>query len=88
MAVRVDEGSGADRAGIRAGTDEVVVAGESYRLGGDIIVEIEGKPVRTPAELREAISAKKPGDKVTIEAYRGDDKRSFELTLGPQPARG
>jgi S1-C subfamily serine protease len=88
MAVRVYEGSGADRAGMRAGTDEVVVAGESYRLGGDIIVEIEGKPVRTPAELREAISAKRPGDKVTIEAYRGDDKRSFEVTLGRQPADG
>ena len=88
MVVRVYEGSGADREGIRAGTDEVVVAGESYRLGGDLIVEIDGKPVRTPAELRDAISEKKPGDKVTVEAYRGGEKQSFEVTLGRQPARG
>jgi S1-C subfamily serine protease len=88
LVVRVYEGGGADRAGIRAGADEVVVAGESYRLGGDIIVAIDGKPVRTPEELREAISAKKPGDKVTIEAYRGDAKRSFEVELGRQPAGG
>jgi S1-C subfamily serine protease len=87
MVVRVFEGSGADRAAIRAGTDEVVVAGESYRLGGDIIVELDGKPVRSAAELREAISAKKPGDEVTVEAFRGDDLRRFVVTLGAQPAR-
>jgi S1-C subfamily serine protease len=87
MVVSVFEGSGADRAAIRAGTDEVVVAGQSYRLGGDIIVKIDGKPVRTAAELREAISAKKPGDEVTVEAFRGDDLRRFVVTLGAQPAR-
>jgi S1-C subfamily serine protease len=87
IVVSVFDGSGADRAAIRAGTDEVVVAGQSYRLGGDIIVRIDGKPVRTAAELREAISAKKPGDKVTVEAFRGDDLRRFVVTLGAQPAR-
>jgi S1-C subfamily serine protease len=86
LVVRVYEGSAAADGGIRAGTDEVVVAGESYRLGGDIIVEIDGRPARSPEDLREAISAKKPGDKVSIAAYRGDEKRSFEVTLGRQPA--
>jgi S1-C subfamily serine protease len=85
LVVRVFEGSGADSAGIRAGTDEVVVAGESYRLGGDIIVQVDGKPVRSAEELREAVSAKEPGDEVKIEAYRGEDRRSFEVTLGRQP---
>ena len=87
IVVSVFDGSGADRAAIRAGTDEVVVAGQSYRLGGDIIVRIDGNPVRTAAELRETISAKKPGDKVTVEAFRGDDLRRFVVTLGAQPAR-
>ena len=86
LVVRVYEGSGAEDAGLRPGTDEVVVAGESYRLGGDIIVEVDGMTVRSPQDLREAISARKPGDKIRIEAYRGDDKRSFEVTLGKQPA--
>jgi S1-C subfamily serine protease len=82
LVVRVIEGSGADKAGLRAGTTEVVVAGESYLLGGDIIVEIDGKPATTAEDLREAVSAKKPGEKIDIEAYRGDDTRSFEVTLG------
>ena len=88
MVVRVYGGSGAADAAIGAGTDEVVVAGQSYRLGGDIITKIDGKPVRTAAELREAIAAKKPGDKVTIEGFRGNDPRRLVVTLGAQPARG
>jgi S1-C subfamily serine protease len=86
LVVRVFEGSGADKAGLRAGTTDVVVSGQSYRLGGDVIVKIDGRAVRTPEELSYAVSAKKPGDKVTIEAYRGNDKRNFAVTLGQRPA--
>jgi len=87
MIVRVYDSSGANKAGLRPGTDEVVVSGESYLLGGDILVAIDGREIATPEDLREEISARKPGDKLTIEAYRGTDKRSFEVTLGRQPAR-
>jgi S1-C subfamily serine protease len=82
---RVYAASGAQRAGIRAGVTEVVVAGQSYRLGGDVIVAVDGTPVAAPEDLREAIAAKKPGDKLSIEAYRGKEKRTFEVTLGRQP---
>ena len=88
LVVRVFAGSGAAQAGLKAGTTEVVVAGESYRLGGDVIVEADGKSVTTPEELREAVSAKKPGEKLRIEAYRGEDKRTFDVTLGRQPQQG
>jgi S1-C subfamily serine protease len=88
LVVRVFAGSGAAQAGLKAGTTEVVVAGESYRLGGDVIVEADGKSVTTPEELREAVSAKKPGEKLRIEAHRGDDKRTFDVTLGRQPQQG
>ena len=87
MVVRVYQGSGANQADLRAGTDDVVVAGESYRVGGDIIVEIDGAPVAAAEDLRDAISAKRPGDKIDVKAYRGDEERSFVVTLGPQPTR-
>ncbi len=87
MVVRVFDSSGADRAGLRAGTNEVVVSGESYLLGGDILVAVDGRQVASGEDLRDVISAKKPGDQLTIEAYRGTEKRSFEVTLGRQPAR-
>jgi S1-C subfamily serine protease len=63
----------------------VVVSGPSYRLGGDIIVEVDGKRVTESGDLREAIAGKRPGDKVEIKAFRGDDERDFEVTLGRQP---
>jgi putative serine protease PepD len=85
LVVRVYDGSGAAKAGLRAGTREVVVAGQSYRLGGDFIVEIDGKPVSESQDLRRAIMGKQVGDKITLEAYRGDVKRSFDVTLGRQP---
>jgi S1-C subfamily serine protease len=88
LVIRVFDGSGAEEAGLRAGTTEVVVAGESYLLGGDIIVEVDDKKVARTDDLREAVSAKKPGDRLKVEAYRGDEKRSFEVTLGKQPQQG
>ena len=88
MLIRVYDGSGAAKAGLKAGTTEVVVAGESYLLGGDVIVKVDGESVQTPEDLREAVSAKRPGDKIKVEAYRGDDKRSFDVTLGRQPQQG
>jgi S1-C subfamily serine protease len=39
----------------------------------------------SPEDLREAISAKEPDDQVKIEAYRGDERRTFEVRLGRQP---
>jgi putative serine protease PepD len=87
MVVRVFDSSAADKAGLRAGTNEVVVSGETYLLGGDILVAVDGREVASGEDLRDVISAKKPGDKLTIEAYRGTEKRSFEVTLGRQPAQ-
>ena len=37
--------------------------------GPDIITEIEGTPVRSPADLRKAISAQKPGSIVSLRVY-------------------
>ena len=86
LVVRVYENSGAAGAEMQAGTREVVIDGQSYLLGGDFIVEIDGKPVSQAEDLRKAIMGKKVGDEITIEAYRGDEKRSFDVKLGRQPA--
>ena len=40
---------------------------------------------RLPATSSNAIADKKPGDKVEIEYYRGDDKKTVEVTLGKRP---
>jgi putative serine protease PepD len=81
----VTTGSGADRAGLKGGERQVVVAGETYVLGGDIIVSLDGARISSLEQLRDAIAAHKPGDKVTLVIYRDANKTSVTVTLGRQP---
>ena len=83
----VEPGSGAAKAGLRAGTTQVVLAGETYQLGGDIIVRAGGTPVASLNRLRDIVATKSPGDKLPLVVYRGESKRTIEVKLGRQPAR-
>jgi S1-C subfamily serine protease len=82
----VQAGSGAARAGVKGGTTDVTVAGESYTLGGDIIVSANGRPVDDLAGLRDVVSELEPGDTITLEVYRGEAKRTIEVQLGRRPS--
>ena len=83
----VGEGTAAARAGLKPGTRSTVVAGEGYTLGGDVIVALAGKRVASLEELRDVLADHKPGETVTLQIYRGDTRRSLDVTLGRQPAR-
>jgi S1-C subfamily serine protease len=78
----VQPGSGAAKAGLKGGTTDVTVAGESYRLGGDIIVSANGMAVKDLASLRDITSELQPGDTITLEIYRGEVKRTIVVKLG------
>ncbi|HEX2346627.1 MAG TPA: trypsin-like peptidase domain-containing protein [Gaiellaceae bacterium] len=81
----VRNGTGADNAGLRGGDTEVVVAGETFVLGGDIVVSVDGKQISSVEQLRDAIAGHKPGDKVSLVIYRGANKSGVTVTLGRQP---
>ncbi|HJS49088.1 MAG TPA: trypsin-like peptidase domain-containing protein [Gaiellaceae bacterium] len=81
----VTSGSGAGKAGLKGGNTQVVVAGETYVLGGDIIVSFDGKQISSIEQLRDAIAGHKPGDKVSLVIYRGATKTGVTVTLGRQP---
>jgi S1-C subfamily serine protease len=82
----VAKDSGAAKAGVMAGDTEVVVSGDTYILGGDVIVAADGKKVSSIEELRDAIAAHEPGDKIKLQLYRDGDKTSVTVTLGRRPA--
>jgi S1-C subfamily serine protease len=77
--------SGAAEAGLEGGRKQVVVAGETYVLGGDIIVSFDGKQISSIEQLRDAIAGHKPGDKVSLVIYRDAKKTGVTVTLGRQP---
>jgi serine protease Do len=57
---------------------------DPQRNGPDIILSVEGKPVRTEAELRNALRAEKPGSIVTLGIYnpRAQNRRVERIKLG------
>jgi S1-C subfamily serine protease len=81
----VADGSGAAKAGLQGGETQVVVAGETYVLGGDIIVRFGRSKIAAIGELRDAIAQHKPGDAVRLQIYRDGKKTSVTVTLGRQP---
>jgi S1-C subfamily serine protease len=86
LVVGVDPGGPANRDGVIGGSTDVVVGGESYKLGGDVIVSVDGASVSAFEELRDAIARKKPGDKVKLEIVRNGGKKSITVKLGQAPS--
>ena len=52
--------------------------------GPDIILSIEGKPVRTQSDLRKALQSERPGNIVTLRIYnpRAQNRRVERIKLG------
>jgi len=85
LVVVVVRGSPAARAGLRAGTRQITVDGESALVGGDVIVSVAGKDIRSPAQLIDAVSARRPGDTISLEVSRNHHERSVRVKLGNAP---
>ncbi len=81
----VRAGTGAEKAGLRGGRTQVVVAGDTYILGGDIIVSFDGEPISSVAELRAGLAAHKPGEEIELGIFRDAKKMTVKVTLGRQP---
>jgi 2-alkenal reductase len=78
------KGGPADQAGIRVGDQPTSVQG--LYAGGDLIVAIDGRPVRRFDELLAyLITNKSPGDTVILTVLRGDQKTDITVTLDKRP---
>jgi S1-C subfamily serine protease len=84
LIAEVKAGSGAAKAGLRGATTQAVVAGETWPIGGDLIVKADGQTIGSLARLREVIAMKKPGDTMQLEIYRGTKKMTLDVELGRQ----
>jgi S1-C subfamily serine protease len=55
---------------------------------GDVITGIDGRAVRDPDDVADAIKGLEPGDDIEIEASRDGEERSFDVELEERPQRG
>jgi S1-C subfamily serine protease len=85
LVASVRAGSGAAKAGLKAATTQVTVAGESWPAGGDVIVKVDGQPVPTIEKLIDLIATKKPGDRIDVDVVRGTNRMHLNAKLGRQP---
>jgi serine protease Do len=81
----VFDGSPAELAGIRGGNLSVVIQGEEYLLGGDIVTAIQGSPIRTHQDYITKVKTLKTGQRVKITLVRDGQSRDVTLTVAERP---
>ena len=81
----VDPGSPADEAGLRGGELPVMIAGEDFLLGGDIIFSINGHLVDEEDGFEMVLASLKIGDKVRLGLYRHGTRSEIELIATERP---
>lgn len=77
--------SPADKAGIEGGDTEATIEGAQVNLGGDIITEVNGKPVDSMEEVVDAVNGAQPGEKMELTILRGEDEKQVSVILGVRP---
>lgn len=82
---RLLRGSPADRAGLRGGSEQVIIGNTRLVVGGDTIVEADGRPVSSTEDLQRILRRKKPGEILRITVVRNGDRQSLAVTLAARP---
>ena len=80
------EGSPAEKAGFRAGGDEKEFSGVRLRVGGDLIVAVDGDRVADAEDVVRAVTNRLPGQRTRFTVLRGSDRRIIDVVLGERPA--
>jgi S1-C subfamily serine protease len=81
----VVKGGPADQAGVKGGDTSATIEGASFRLGGDVITEVDGKRVSGMEEVINAVNSASPGDKMELTVDRDGNKKTITVTLGVRP---
>jgi S1-C subfamily serine protease len=81
----VVDGGPADKAGIKGGNKEIRFQTSLAKTGGDVITKVNGRPITRENDFSEQITRYQPGDSITLEIYRGDQRRTARVTLGERP---
>ncbi len=75
-----------DRNAENAEVFEIIPGSAAEKAGvkvGDVIVEVDGTDIGTPASLIDSMKKRKPGDRVKVKLRRGEENVELEAELGP-----
>ena len=86
LVVDVVEGGPAEKAGLRGGTTEAIIDGSRVKVGGDIIIGVDGYVVRQFYDLVLYMERhKRPGDRAVLTILREGKTMDVEVILGARP---
>jgi len=81
----VVKGGPAEEAGIEGGSTEATIGGAKVKLGGDVIVEIDGRKIAGMEDVIEVVHNSKPGEEIEVKLIRDGSEKTAHVTLGTQP---
>jgi 2-alkenal reductase len=81
----VVEDGPADKAGIKGGGKEIRFQTTLVKPGGDVITKVNGRRVTRRHDLGELVGRYRPGEVVTLEVYRRDERRIVRVELRDRP---
>nr|MDQ4013890.1 PDZ domain-containing protein [Thermoproteota archaeon] len=86
LVIGVNEGSPADKAGIRGGDKVTNINGREIRLGGDIVLKIDDQDVRKIEDILTYLERyKHAGDTVQLTILRDGKPQNINITLTARP---
>lgn len=81
----VDPESPAEAADIRGGDYPIIIAGEEFLMGGDIIYAINGRSLSDLTEFNNVIQSLKVDDSIRLSIYRNGSRFETELIVSERP---
>ena len=86
LIAQIYDNSPALHAGIRPATDEVILGNTRYLVGGDILVAIDGVPLKSWEDLDAYLQEKtEVGQTVTLDIIRDGKPMQVQVVLGEEP---
>ena len=82
---QVQPGSPADKAGLRGSDRPVILDGQEFAIGGDVIIAWNGEALANMPELQARVRRSQPGDEVTLTVIRNGRQQQLTVTLEARP---
>jgi S1-C subfamily serine protease len=82
----VRPGSPGEQAGLRGGSEDRSFNGETFTYGGDVVVSVNGRAVRSASDVVRAVTERlRPGETATFTVYRDGRRRQVRVVLTDRP---
>jgi S1-C subfamily serine protease len=87
LVIEVVPGGPAEQAGLQGSDRQVTIDGQERQVGGDVVVALDGQPVKTFDDLvAYLVQSTEVGQKVTLAVLRDGRERQVEVTIAARPS--